>query len=367
MTRNPEYCSRHTAYIYDRGGLRRIGAITQATTIQWGRQRDDISFAKVVVEMANMECQRILGQVRANRHELVIFDSENRRWEGPITNVSLTESGAVIEARDVMHYAYFTADRTGRKSIPTETVIERAAGLLTSELARKESLNPPINVVDHIKTFTSANDARTAKRSRPYGTTIFKDIDAMAIYSGLDYTVVGRSILLFDTHTRWAVLPQASQSDFEEELVLSEYGMQGATHSYATSHEGLVGAAPENAVDPYYGEWEIIDNAYDEEGTDAPTQSVLNAQASRNLLGKNPPALYVRVPQNASLSPATNLHVEDLVPGVRIPVRAERMGRDVDQMQKLDAMKVTETGGSVRIQVTMSPASLNDEAAEEGA
>lgn len=361
MSKGLAFCKVHTAYIYDRGGRQRIGALGQVTSIQWGRQRDDLSFATVVVEQASAACQAVLGQIRVNRHELVIFEGEKRRWEGPISLLSLTETGATIEARDVMHYAYFTAQHAGRRSWPVETVIARAKALITTEMARKELLTPPYNVVPHVRTFVSSGDARTAKRTRPYETTVFKDIDQMAIYSGLDYTVVGRSIILFDTHTVWGTTQPVTQADFMSDIILSEYGMGGATSSFAISFEGLVGTAVNNGDDPFYGEWEIIDGAYNEEGTEAPTQAALDSQADRNLNGKNPPPLVARVPQNATLSPDSSLRVDDLVPGIRIPLQARRMGRDLDQMQKLDSMRVTEKGGKVTVQVTMSPASASDE------
>lgn len=362
MTKNPEYCTTHSAYIYDRGGMQRLGQLGQITKVGWGRVRDDISFGEVTIAEPSVECQALLAQVRANRHELVIYEGEERRWEGPISLVSLTETGGTIEARDVMYYVFRTASRAGRKSVPSETVIERSVALL-QQLSRKEALYPPVNVLPYVRTFTTPNDARTAKRTRPYETTVFDDIDSLAQYSGMDYTVLGRSIMLFDTHTRWAVTPPVTQADFLADIIISEYGMQGATHAYSTSFEGLIGQAADNGNDPYYGEWEVIDSAYNEEGTTAPTQAALNSQADRNLAGKNPVPIYVRVPQNATLSPDSALTTDVLVPGIRIPLRAHRLGRDFDTVQKLDTMKVTETGGLTKVQVTMSPASLNDEEA----
>lgn len=362
---NIEYCTTHAAYIYDRGGMQRLGQLTQITQVQWGRQRDDISFATVTVQFPDAECQQLLSDVRSSRHELVIFNGDERVWEGPISLFNMTADGAVIEARDVMHYLFFTACRAGRRSYPSETVIERAYGIMLAELDRKEALYPPINVLPHVRRFVSAGDARTAKYTKRFETTVYDDIDAMAMRSGLDYTVIGRSILLFDTHTVWATTPPVTQDDFLSEITITEYGMQTATHAYATSFEGLWGMGVGSVNDPYYGEWEIIDGAYNEEGTEAPTKAALVSQATRNLAGKMPPALVVRVPQNATLSPSSSLRIADLVPGIRIPLKAIGLSREVDQMQKLNNMRVTEKGGNTTIQVTMGPASATDEVGEE--
>lgn len=358
------YCTTHTAYIYDRGGMTRLGKLDGLVRVRWARQRDDTSFASVDITMPSVQCSQLLEQVRANRHELVIFNGDERVWEGPISINDQWATGARIEARDITYYLFRTAVRAGRRSNPVETVIDRAVGLL-SELSRKEALLPPCNILPHVRAFRSPGDARTARVTRPFETTIFDDIDGMAMRSGLDYTVVGRSLILFDTHTVWAVTEEVSEDDFLGDVRVTEYGMNGATHAYATSFEGLVGKASANANDPYYGEWEVIDSAYNEEGTEAPSQAALNSQADRNLSGKNPVPVSVQVPQNATLSPTSRLRLKDLIPGIRIPLKATRTARELDQMQKLDSMDVTEDKEGIKIRVTMSPASASDVVAEE--
>lgn len=358
------YCTVHTAFIYDRGGLTRLGQLDGLTRVRWGRQRDDTSFGSVDIAAPSVRCRELLGQIRANRHELVIFNGDERVWEGPISINDQWADGARIEARDITYYLFRTAVRAGRRSNPVETVIDRAVGLL-SELSRKEALTPPINVLPYVVAYRGSGDARTARVTRPYETTIFDDIDGMAMRSGLDYTVVGRSLVLFDTHTIWGVTEEVSEEDFLGDVRVTEYGMNGATHAYATSFEGLVGKASANANDPYYGEWEVIDSAYNEEGSEAPSQGALNSQADRNLAGKNPVPVQVQVPQNATLSPESRLRLKDLVPGIRIPLKSARTARDLDQMQKLDSMDVTEDAEGIQIRVTLSPASASDVVAEE--
>ncbi len=359
-------CTNHTAYIYDRGGKNPVGKLDGVTLVRWGRVRDDISEAQVVIGAPSGKCMTMLrDKVRALRHELVVFRGKDRVWEGPITLIAMGEKTATIEAKDVMFYAYRTACRAGRISNPVETVVQRAKGLLTTELARKEAMDPPYNVLPYVRAYHTSTDARTAKRTKPYETTVFDDIDSMASRTGLDYTVLGRSIILFDTHTIFAKTPTVTTDDFMGEVIVTEYGLNGATHAYATSSEGLVGMAADNAVDPYYGEWEVIDSAYNEEGTTAPTQSALNGQASRSLAGKMPPPLIVRVPENATLNPSGNLTMRHLVPGIRIPLRATLNAREVWQMQKLDQVTVTDSPQGEKIAVTMGAASRNDEDYEE--
>lgn len=358
-------CEAHTAYIYDRGGRRRIGQVDPLTFVNWERVRDDISFGLVRTTAPSVECAKMLAGVEPNRHELVIFRGTERVWEGPITRLAYHRTYVEIEARDVMHYAYRTVmEEPYSNAYPNiQTTIERSLNVL-GELSRKEALDPPINVLPYVTAFNTPNDSRTSRVTRAYQSTVFEDIDSMAQRSGMDYTVIGRRIMLFDTHTVFAKTPTVTESDFIGDVVVTLYGMEMGTQSFVTSEEGLTGVA--GGDDPYYGEWQLLDTAYNEEGTDAPTQAALDSQALRNLDGRNPTPLVVRIPDNSTLNPAGVLKISDLVPCIRIPLRATLTARQITQMQKLDRVNVTEEEKQgERVKITLMPASKNDEDAEE--
>lgn len=359
-------CEIHTAYIYDRGGTTRLFQIDPVTAIQWERLRDDISHATVQIVNPGVDCQLNMLKVHPNRMELVVFRGKERVWEGPISRMAWHRDRIEIEAKDVMYYPYRTIMRAAYKNAHPNivTTIQRAINILGGELARKEALDPPINVLPYITAYTTTTDSETSKSTVPYESTVFDDIDGMAWRSGLDYTVLGRRILLFDTHTVWYTTPTVTEADFLSEIVVTQYGMEGATHAAVTSSEGVF--ATTGANDPFYGEWEILDSAYNEDGTTAPTQAALLSQAVRNLDGRNPVPMHVRVPDGSQLNPNGTLKMEHLVPGVRIPLRATLLTLKVAQMQKLDKVVVTEDGeAGEKIAVTLSPASQNDEAPEE--
>jgi hypothetical protein len=64
----------------------------------------------------------------------------------------------------------------------------------------------------------------------------------------------------------------------------------------------------------------------------------------------------VRVPDNSSLDPSANIGINDLIPGVWIPLRAKGAVREVAQWQKLDLVTVSQDSNGEKVQVTMSPA-----------
>jgi hypothetical protein len=358
-------CENHTAYIYDRGGKRQIGKFENLTRVKWERRRDDPSTAQVYTRTPSPECAKMMGMVNTNRHELVIFRGRQRVWEGPIMRVAYTFYTVEIEAHDVMRYVGRTIQRLEYDSrFPnTETVISRVQRILTAEMARKEAQDPPINFLAHVQYIPAtapATDARTAARTLPYEMTVFEGVDSYAARGGLDYTVVGRRTLFFDVHTIIGQTPMVTKSDFIGSPIITQYGMEFASYVAMTDGKGHYGAA--GGVDPYYGEWEVLYQAYDENtgpavGAIPPTVAELTSQAQRALGQSRIPPMVVRVPDNTQLNPNGVLRIEDLVPGVHIPLQCAVPGRTISQMQKLDRMTVEETAddGEV-IKVTLSPA-----------
>lgn len=366
-------CSLHTAYIYDRGGLRKIGALSPLGRVRWGRVRDDMSVATAVVASPGRDCRGVLALMEAGRHELVIFRGKHRVWEGPITRITYRGNAVEVEAKDVMHYANRTIMRSeyDNRYPNNTTAIARVQRIMTTELARKEALDPPVNVLRHAQYLTASEgerDAGTASHTVPYEMTLFEHIDNYAQRGGLDYTVVGRSILFFDVRKKIGQTPIVTADDFLGDPVITQYGMELATYVSHTDGKGNQGDA--GGVDPYYGEWEVLHQAYDEdaqrEGDEPPSVAELRSQAQRSLSQSERPPLVVRVPDNTSLNPDGVLRIEDMVPGIYIPLSAELPGRSLSQMQKLDSMTVEEVAGQgENIKVVMSPAPSSRYAEEE--
>lgn len=359
-------CEQHTAYIYDRGGRRKIGMLDPLVRVKWARTRDDISEATVWVASPGPECAKMLGMVEAGRHELVIFRGNKRVWEGPIMLPTYSGPNVSIKAHDVMFYTTRTAmhNEYDNRYPNNGLVLDRVKRIMTAELARKEALDPPIYVLPHVQYIYASSDgvtdAKTAARTLPYQYTVFQHVDNYAARGGLDYTVVGRRIIFFDVHQRIGQTAQITGDDFIGDPIISQYGAELATRVIMTDGKGVWGAA--GGTDPFYGEWEVLHQAYDEQsaavdGTDPPTRAELEDQAKRSLLQGKVPPLVVRVPDNTRLNPNGTLTMDDLVPGTWIPLSASLPGRTLVQMQKLDKMSVEETAGEGEvIKVTLSPA-----------
>lgn len=355
----------HHIIIADRGGKRRLKEIIDLTQVRWNRIRDDSSDSQIDLNGRSCSAQSdFLSEIEPGRHEAVIYRGDERVWEGPITRTSYTRSGMSIFARDITHYLYKTAMRAGYSNanpniVPVTTRIE---GIIRAEVARKEALG--YNILDHLDVRHFVNEALSSAVTKPYETTVWEHLDSLAARSGIDYTVVGRSLVIWDTSNPIGQTRMATENDFLGELEVNAYGMDLVTHAVVTDGMGNWGEAGGN--DPYYGEVETVYTAYDEtSGETPPTSAELESQAARNLAGMNPTPVLVRIPDGSTLNPKGVLNLSDLVPGVYIPLQATLPARTFSQMQKLSKMEVTETAAGETINVTLTPASASDDTGEE--
>lgn len=349
----------------DRGGRTVVEEMKRPQQVTWNRVRDDISDATVT--LAGQSCRdnsELLDKLRTGRMEMRIYRGSENVWEGPLTLLSYGRETAQVTARDVMHYAARTVMHSNyTNAYPNVgTVVARAAYILNHELNRKEALSPPINVLPYLTEHHFAGEARTSAVTQKYQDFVWNHIDSLAEDSGMDYTVLGRAIHLWDTSNPIGYTPRVSQKDFLGDIAVTEYGLDLATRYVVTNGQGVYGVYPSATnIDPYYGEWEMLSNPYDE--TDTGSNSTANemaSQAKSNLLGRNPAPVLVRVPDGSSLDPRGALQMKHLVPGVFVPLEASLTARKIVQMQKLDKVVVTETPEGETINVTLSTAPRAD-------
>jgi hypothetical protein len=347
--------------------MRLLGTLGKLSKVKWERIRDDISGAEVSVAARDKDCDTTLGLASAGRSELVIYRGNTRVWEGPITHIAYQGNGVTVTARDVGHYVYRTIMKSEYdSSFPNiESCTARVERILRNEMARMEAQDPPVNVLPYMVVHEHEDNSGTSAHTLAWEMTCYEHMDALAARGGLDYTVIGRALHLWDTHHPIGQTSAITADDFIGEVVITEYGMELATFSAITDGKGNAGFV--GGADPYYGLVEILDTAYEEStgedwnaegsgGAEPPSLADMRSQAQRILAGRNPTPVVVRVPDNSSLNPNGVLSVADLVPGTFIPLQANLPGRAVSQMQKLDRVTFEETPQGETIQVVLSPA-----------
>jgi hypothetical protein len=224
-----------------------------------------------------------------------------------------------------------------------------------------------------------SDDAKQYRSTPPWSRTAFEEIDDMAANAGLDYTVIGRSILLWGTKNRIGSLPEFQDSDLGAPPIVSEYGMSMANLYSVSDGNGVHGEATRldaTGFDPIYGLVEMLSSSwasdstedsgtYTQAGRDKVIES-FKGFSERSIADKYPPPVVVRVPDNTTLNPGTSLSIQQLVPGVAIPLRSHSTLRKVSSTQKLDSIKVTQENGEETIQITMSQFGSDDAVPVEG-
>lgn len=375
----------HTAFIYDRGGRRRRWKLNQLSQVKWDRRRDDISAASLAIPLNALDGQGdTLDQINAGRHELVLFRGTKRVWEGPVGLPKFTKTGMTLGANDCLYYAARTIMRSGYDNsygsqltpgssavgdtlgLGSGYVTARAATVLRTELGRDwETLNPPLNVVPFIvEHHALSTEAQTTAKSFPFQYYAWQHVDDLAARSGIDYTVIGRAIHIWDTsNPAMGTLPKtATEADFIGLPDITEYGSELATRSAATDGQGTYGTA--GMLDDYYGAWDFLATAYDENATTAPTTAELASQAERNLYGRYPTPMRLAIPDSTQLVLGGAFDIDHLVPGMYVPLRAKFGVKTVTQKLKLNTVVFTQTDKGETIQVSMVPATAPDDSEE---
>lgn len=372
-------CGTHTIQIFRRGGKDRTGVLTGVSYVDWSRVRDDISTSKIVVSDWDVDCGNLLSKLQCWAYEVVITRdngfSKDRVWEGPITLLTYEVDKVTIEAKDVIGYAY--------RRIIKQAMSDRANGATVTERATQVLLNAfapdDPNVLAYLNTISADTDAMQYRSIPAYSRTAFEEIDDMAANAGLDYTAVGRSILLWGTKHRIGTLPEFKDADLGSPPIVSEYGMSMANRYVVSDGNGVWGEATRgldvSGNDETYGLVEMLSSTwasdsesetgtYTQEGTETIIES-FKGYAERSIADKYPPPVVVRVPDNTTLNPGTLLSIQQLVPGVVIPLRSTGTLRTVVADQKLDSVKMIEQDGEEKISITLSPFSEPDVEEEE--
>jgi len=376
---------RHTATIFDRGGTKRIGPLLDISSIMWGRNRDAMSEATVRIEGdACDEQSGFISSLRSHRHEMVIYRGQDRVWEGPIHRISSFPSYTEIVAHDVMDYLLHTPmtqeyDNRPPLQGPVSTRIETIIGyelvhdrtqvpvgeVTPVTVPGWENLDPPVNILPYLDIHHWPNEAESTSYTKPFEMTVGEHLENLAAQSGIDYTTVGRAIHIWDVSRSLGRIEQLSEANFFAEVIVTEYGSDHTQAEYVIGQDGIYGSALNTANLDYYGPWTSITTAFNEEGTTAPAEPELHSQAIRNLVGRSPVPIEVRVPDSSGLVLSDTLTINGLVPGVQVPLRARLNAKPLAQMQKIDSVKVTETASGETIQITLTPTTRADSDVEE--
>jgi len=378
----------YQAVIHWRGGARPftspgVGALTG---VSWSRTAGDVSEASVTIAKAGAgECCVQLGQIEPWVHELSLYRDSSLVWQGPVTRVTEARETVTIEARDVLawldrivntvqlRYIGAEPDAEGRHAGPVQWI---AHHLLNKNIGESPLSQPRdwCGVLDYIVRRDSDQITKFEKDGSDnqsiwnvYLSTIFDD---ELVSRGLEYTTVGRSIVLRAPATE-TDQPQARlfMEDIAGDVQVIRDGAAAATYGWATTQQeqnispGLTVGTGQ--VGTPYGrlDWLVSSTAESADEDD------LRAIARQALGGRYPAPTSISIPTGAQLAVTAPVSIEQLVAGERIDVVTNGFCMDISQAFRLSDVDVTwagGTGGGAGEQVSISLVPLSSVADEPG-
>lgn len=316
---DPEY----EVTITYRGGTRVLVGF-KAERIQWGRAQDDWSEARVDLP-AN--CCGKLEQVRSWAHEMHISRNGNEVWCGPIWLPSFCRSGNVLIARDMLFWL------TARVIHQNHVSAAQGAVSIARDLIEDGFGPDDPNVLPYLDTEgVGVISDREYLANSKYVMEVLKDLAKGSI----DFTAIGRRIIVRPQGTSLGKTTMLTCKAFQGDVCGTDNGATSATRAVVTgdTETGIVGAA--GGVDPFFG---LVEKLVAD--TTIKSNTTAADQAQGIVAAGNPPPLIIQPPDNASLAPDAPVCIEQLVPGVQIPVFLDCTCRQVNQLMRLTKLNVT--------------------------
>lgn len=376
-------CELHSVYVTDRGGAQRLFTLNDIESVRYTRTLDDISVGEVVISgEACREQAELLGQVEPRRHELVIYRGDDRVWEGPIVSAEWGNDYVRFSARDVLEYLDarpITQYWPGPENGGPELMGDRIEQIIRYEMAWTYiapglspqfvrpwdsggygSITPAIDVLAHLEVRPGTVITRT--ETYPFEMTVYEHLSTLA-RGGLDYTTIGRKILIWDSRETIGQTRTMTTKDFAGNLKVYGSGQDlvGVQHVVASrdtddgelppTSTANVGSALRDTS--YYGPWAKI-HSREEEDT-AVSREALNTQALRLSAGRIPLPTEIVVDGGARILLDDTLTIHSLVAGVDVPIVAVLAGRTMNQVQRFRHIGISETSSGEEITASLNP------------
>lgn len=343
---NPSY----ELLITSRCGRNTIAALTDFNRLTWGRRLDDISQASVTLPG---DCCGKLADVRSWANELHIIRDGDEVWSGPITVQPNCRSGVTIIAYDFLAWLGKRVVRIARCYDPQCGGAATDPVLIADQLIRDGLLPDDPCLLDFLTTIPggTAQD-RNYEANSAYVIDSLRDLAR----GGLDFTAIGRRIVVMPEGHGLGRTALLSCDAFGGDVCSTEDGLAAATRAVVTGKAAdgtTVVSGSAGGVDPFFGLLEVLHN-----DDTIRTEFAADAQAAGLVRSGNPPPLLVQPPQGSALSPEAPVCINELVPGVEVPVVMDCTCREVSQMMRLTQLDVTVTADGESVAPLLVPAGV---------
>lgn len=339
---NPQY----EVVITYRGNGPTLGSF-EPESLTWSRVRDDFSEARV--QFPGTCCGK-LDQVRSWAHEMHIVRDGEEVWVGPVFIDANCRSGVTIIARDMWWWLYKRVIHSDHVSV-SQGAVSIAQDLIIDGFAPDDP-----DVLTYLTTYGTG-----ILGGREYKANSKRVLDALRDLAkgSIDFTSIGRRLLVMPQGYKLGQLPLLTCEHFQGDVCATDDGSGAATRAVFTNSQTASGGditvlGEAGGVDPYFGLVEEL--VSDSTITSAATAT----DAARAMVAKgNPPPLLVQPPDGSALSGDTPICINDLIPGMTVPVLLDCTCRTVSQDMRLSRLNVAWNENGETVAPLLEPVGSN--------
>ncbi|MFI9591233.1 hypothetical protein [Nonomuraea sp. NPDC052265] len=329
----------YTVAIADRTGGREYGTV-EASALDWSRILDDTSEANITVPYRGEECCELLGNTRTWCNSLTIYRDQKRVWEGPITRIAHRGDDTMIAARDVTQWLF----RRKIRELLDYTGTNAADLAMIARILIEHGFEPDDpNVLAYL--WVTASGIIGERKYAANSGYVLDHLRELA-RTGVDFTVLGRRIILTGEGPLGR-LPGLTDEHFVGPLSVIEDGLAAITHATVIG-KGVMAEAGGTGT---CGLLEFI-------ATEEEIQDAASAKAEANALvaAGDPAPVFLEIPDDSQLAPEAPIGIQDLIPGVTVPVTSTATCRTIAAELRLLRVRVTFTeADGEKVGITLAP------------
>lgn len=327
---------------HDRTGKIPVGTVVEPVSVEWGRILDDTSDAKIVVEVGDVECCQTLGAVRTWCNDMSVYRDSALVWQGPLADIQYEGDTVTLTAQDVTGWL---ARRVVHNLLDYTAAGLGAADLVTiAEALIRDAFAPDDpNVLAYLSaTLSGIVGERKYEANDSYAGDELRELAR----TGIDYTAIGHRIILAG-EVALGRLATLNDDHFAGPLRVIEDGLAATSRAIVVG-EGIT------ATSGGVGSCGLIERLVKEDAIR--DQASAQAEADALVAAGSPTPIYLEVPDGSRLTPDAPVSIEELVPGVVIPVASTQTCRSVAALLRLTKLNVTYTATEGEaVAVTLAP------------
>ncbi|NDK24632.1 hypothetical protein FSY75_09120 [Streptomyces sp. TR1341] len=364
----------YRAVVHWRGGSRPFTSpgVSALTSVKWNRTVNDTSEATIVIAtgVAGRECCGLLGQIEPYVHELSLYRDSELVWQGPVTRTVENRTTFTVEAKDVTEWLARCVNTTLLRYLSTNPadpmhggpVQEIAETIIRLNLETTGFSSGPdwpvmldyiVRDDDTVDTFFEKDGSDNAS---VWIVPILQILDDELVTRGLEYTTVGRTLILGRPQTTDdPAQARLTLEHFAGDVQITRDGANAATLVWVTNQndQEITGTqfGVSGVISPYYGRLDTLIRTQAEGLTAYDLWQI--ARASYN--GRNPVPTSLSIPEGSSLAASAPVSMRQLVPGVRLDVVATDMCNDLSQPYRLSDVDVDWGDTGEKVGVSLVP------------